>query len=73
MPPIIIIITTLGITTNVVKQKILVESYNNEQLLNYGDTTYDRTLYKFVTNIDLLTKLLTTNKNTLNTYNSKLK
>ena len=28
-----------------------------EQLLNDGDTTYGGTLYKFVTNIDLLTKL----------------
>ena len=28
-----------------------------EQLLNDGDTSYGDTLYKFVTNIDLLTKL----------------
>ena len=28
-----------------------------KQLLNDGDTTHGGTLYKFVTNIDLLTKL----------------
>ena len=29
-----------------------------KQLLNGGDTTYGGTLYKFVANVDLLTKLL---------------
>ena len=44
-----------------------------KQLLNDGDTKYGDTLYKFVTNIDLLTNLLTTDKSTLNNYNSKKK
>ena len=44
-----------------------------KQLLNDGNTTYGDTLYKFVTNIDLLTKLLTADKKTLNNYNSKIK
>ena len=43
-----------------------------KQLLNERDTTYDDTLYKFVTNIDLLTKLKSTIKNTIN-INSNLK
>ena len=44
-----------------------------KQLLNDGDTTHGDTIYKFVTNIDLLTKLLTTDKSTLNINNSKRK
>ena len=37
-----------------------------KQLLNDGDTSYGDALYKFVTNIYLLTKLQTTDRNTLN-------
>ena len=40
--------------------------------LNDEDTAYGGTLYMFVTNIDLLTKLKTTNENTLNNCNSKI-
>ena len=42
-----------------------------KQLLNDGDTAYGDTLYKIVTNIDLLTKLKSIDKNTLNNYSSK--
>ena len=41
-----------------------------KQLLNDGGTAYGGTLYKFVTDIELLTKVLTTDNNTLNNYNS---
>ena len=44
-----------------------------EPLFNDGDTTHGDTLYKFVTNIDLLTKLQATDKSTLNNYNSRRK
>ena len=43
-----------------------------KQLLNNGDTTYGCALYKFVTNIDLLTKLYATIKSIL-IVNSNLK
>ena len=43
-----------------------------KRLLNDGNTTYGGTLYKFITNIYLLTKLYTPIKSTLN-INSNLK
>ena len=41
------------------RKRELFDSNNKtiKQLLNDGDTTFGNTLYKFVTNIDLLTKL----------------
>ena len=46
---------------------------STNKAINDGDTTYGVNLYKLVTKIDLLTKLLTTKKNTLNKDNSDLK
>ena len=44
-----------------------------KKLLNDCDKTYGDTLYRFFTNIELLRKLLTTNKNILNNYKNEQK
>ena len=58
---------------NNTRRQLFSSNKTMKQLLNDGDTPYGDTLYKFVINIDLLTKLWTINENTLNNYNSKRK